>query len=242
MPPNGHYTERGIKNVDGCGSEKWCVEPDFAVKLDSRLKQVGVLMKSTTDVVKAWEKIRRVGERSWFDPQRVLVTGAGPVGLLAAMLGAQPGLDIHVLDRVTSGPKPGLVRVPRSGLPPRRDGNFASKLQPDVMIEATGAGQLVFRRHDHTDTCGALCLTWVSRAGRKLGVDAGGINAGNHAGERCRRLGQGQPAPLPLARYARHHADQQTNGGKTRQARTVEHTRAQRRCSVNAGLQAALIR
>jgi len=32
--------------------------------------------------------------------------GAGPIGLLAALIGVQQGADIHVLDRVTSGPKP----------------------------------------------------------------------------------------------------------------------------------------
>jgi 2-polyprenyl-6-methoxyphenol hydroxylase-like FAD-dependent oxidoreductase len=35
----------------------------------------------------------------------VLVTGAGPIGLLAALLGIQRGLEVHVLDRVESGPK-----------------------------------------------------------------------------------------------------------------------------------------
>ena len=39
----------------------------------------------------------------------MLVTGAGPIGLLAALLGTQRGLDVHVLDRSTKGPKPRLV-------------------------------------------------------------------------------------------------------------------------------------
>ena len=47
---------------------------------------------------------RRRGPGS--SPKRVLVTGAGPIGLLAALLGAQRGLEVHVLDRVTAGPKP----------------------------------------------------------------------------------------------------------------------------------------
>ena len=40
----------------------------------------------------------------------LLSPGAGPVGLLAALLGVQRGLEVHVFDRVTDGPKPGLVR------------------------------------------------------------------------------------------------------------------------------------
>lgn len=42
---------------------------------------------------------------------RVLVTGAGPVGLLAALMGVQRGLEVHVLDRVSDGPKPGVVEA-----------------------------------------------------------------------------------------------------------------------------------
>jgi hypothetical protein len=41
-------------------------------------------------------------------PERV-VTGARPIDLLAAPLGVQRGLDVHVFDRVTDRPKPKLV-------------------------------------------------------------------------------------------------------------------------------------
>lgn len=38
-------------------------------------------MEPTTVVAKAGEQVERIGARSWFAPQRVLVTGAGPIGL-----------------------------------------------------------------------------------------------------------------------------------------------------------------
>ena len=41
---------------------------------------------------------------------RLLVTGAGPIGLLAALMGMQRDLDVHVLDHNKDGPKPALVR------------------------------------------------------------------------------------------------------------------------------------
>lgn len=176
MCRNGRYTERGIKQADGYGSEKWCVETDYALKLDARLEHVGVLMEPTTVVAKAWEEVRRVGERSWFDPQRVLVTGAGPVGLLAAMLGVQQGLDVHVLDQVTKGPKPDLVQSLGATYHHEAMDAVAAKLQPDVVIEATGVGSVVFGAMANTNTYGIVCLTGVSPAGRKLQVDAGSIN------------------------------------------------------------------
>jgi threonine dehydrogenase-like Zn-dependent dehydrogenase len=87
MCRNGRYTERGIKELDGYGSELWSVEPDYAVRLDPLLADIGMLMEPTTVMAKAWEQIDRIGARSWFEPRRVLVTGAGPIGLLAALLG-----------------------------------------------------------------------------------------------------------------------------------------------------------
>jgi glucose 1-dehydrogenase len=176
MCRNGRYTERGIKEIDGYGSELWRVEPAYAVPLDPELERVGMLMEPTTVVAKAWEQIERVGARAWFEPRRVLVTGAGPVGLLAALLGVQRGLDVHVLDRVTSGPKPGLVTSLGATYHHDPVDEVTTRLQPDLVIEATGAGQVVFDAMAHTAAYGIACLTGVSAAGRRIGIDAGGLN------------------------------------------------------------------
>src|SRR3954447_7201333 len=109
MCRNGQYTERGIKALDGYAAELWCVESEFVIRLDPALADVGVLLEPTSVVAKAWDQIERIGGRSWFSPERVLVTGAGPIGLLAALLGVQRGLDVHVLYQVREGPKPALV-------------------------------------------------------------------------------------------------------------------------------------
>ena len=117
---NGGYTERGIKALHGFGSERWRIEPEFAVKLDPALGMLGVLMEPTTVVAKAWEQIDRIAQRATIAPQRVLVTGAGPIGLLAALLGAQRGLEVHVLDRATDGPEARAGPRPRRALLHRR--------------------------------------------------------------------------------------------------------------------------
>jgi threonine dehydrogenase-like Zn-dependent dehydrogenase len=52
----------------------------------------------------------------------------------------------------------------------------AGKLKPDVVIEATGAGPLVFGAIANTAPYGIVCLTGVSPAGRTLQVDAGAVN------------------------------------------------------------------
>ena len=176
MCRNGRYTERGIKELDGDGSELWCVEADYAVKLDPRLEHIGMLMEPTTVVAKAWEQVHSIGRRAWFEPSGVLVTGAGPIGLLAALLGVQQGLDMHVLDRVTEGPKPRLVESLGATYHHEPVDEVAGRLQPDVVIEATGATRGVFDAMANTASYGIVCLTGVSPAGRTLSVDAGTIN------------------------------------------------------------------
>ncbi len=176
MCRNGRYTERGIKERDGYASQAWTVEADYAVRVPERLADLGVLLEPTSVVAKAWDQIDRVGARSWYDPQSVLVTGAGPVGLLAAMIGVQHGLEVHVLDRVTGGPKPGLVTD--LGATYHHDGvdAVADRVRPDIVVEATGAGGVALDSMGATAAYGIVCLTGVSSAGRRIGVDAGGLN------------------------------------------------------------------
>ncbi|KGI70478.1 glucose 1-dehydrogenase [Mycobacterium rufum] len=176
MCRNGRYTERGIKELDGYGAQRWRVEADYAVTIDAHLEEVGVLMEPTTVVAKAWEQVWRIGQRAYFEPERALITGAGPVGLLAAMLSVQRGLDTHVLDRVTEGPKPGIVAALGATYHHDDIDTVAARLQPDVVIEATGAGPVVFGAIANTSTYGIVCLTGVSPAGRRLSVDAGAVN------------------------------------------------------------------
>jgi len=176
MCRNGGYTEHGIKQLDGFGSERWSVETDYAIRLDPSLERTGVLLEPTSVVAKAWEQVDLVGGRSWFEPRRVLVTGAGPIGLLAALIGAQRGLDVHVLDRVTDGPKPSLVADLGATYHSEPVSDVAEQLKPDVVIEATGAGQVVADALTATRGYGVTCLTGVSSAGRTLRFDAGAAN------------------------------------------------------------------
>lgn len=176
MCRNGRYTERGIKERDGYGSQHWTVETDYAVRLDPSLRQVGMLMEPTTVVAKAWEQVRLIGERAWFEPKRALITGAGPVGLLAALLSVQQGLDTHVLDRVTDGPKPGIVADLGATYHHSDIDDVAGQLNPDVVIEATGVSSLVFGAIAHTAPYGIVCLTGVSPTGKGLHIDAGEVN------------------------------------------------------------------
>jgi glucose 1-dehydrogenase len=170
---NGRYTERGIKELHGYGSERWRVEPDFAIRIDTGLEDVGVLLEPTSVVAKAWQQIERIGGRACFDARRVLVTGAGPIGLLAALLAAQRGYEVHVLDQVTEGPKPALVEQLGGTY---HHGAVADVGEVDIVIEATGVGKLVIDAIGATARNGIVCLTGVSSGERSVELDIGGLN------------------------------------------------------------------
>jgi threonine dehydrogenase-like Zn-dependent dehydrogenase len=175
MCSNGGYSERGIKQVHGFMSERWRIEPEYLVRVDESLGALGVLMEPTTVVAKAWEQILAIGRRTFWDPHRVLVVGAGPIGLLAALIGVQGGAEVHVLDRVTTGPKPGLVA--ELGATYHTGALADLGFSPDIVVECTGVGSLVLNAAAALAPGGILCLTGVgpastSAAGSTLATDA----------------------------------------------------------------------
>jgi threonine dehydrogenase-like Zn-dependent dehydrogenase len=93
----------------------------------------------------------------------VLVTGAGPIGLLAALAAKMSGFDVHVLDRVESGLKPELVRA--LGATYHSGSVKATGLEPDAIIECTGAGQVISDSIQAIGSSGIVCLTGVGHGG-----------------------------------------------------------------------------
>jgi glucose 1-dehydrogenase len=159
MCSNGGYTERGIKQLDGFMADRWRIEPEYAFKVDRSLGLLGVLLEPTTVVAKAWEHIAMIGRRSFWDPGTVLVVGAGPIGLLAALIGVQYGGEVHVLDRVTSGRKPALVEA--LGATYHTGTVSELGLSPDIVVECTGVAQLVRDVANAAAPGGIVCLTGV---------------------------------------------------------------------------------
>jgi len=173
MCRNGQYTERGIKEIDGFMSERWRIEPEYAVKVDASLGLLGVLLEPTTVVTKAWEQVLAVGQRAFWVPETVLVTGAGPIGLLAALIGKLQGLEVHVLDRVESGAKPDLVRALGATY---HSGTVADVgFQPDVIVECTGVGQVIGDSVKAVAAGGVVCLTGVGSGGRTVGLNTADV-------------------------------------------------------------------
>jgi glucose 1-dehydrogenase len=197
MCRTGEFLERGIKDADGYGSERFRVDPRFAVRLDPALGDLGVLLEPTSVVAKAWDHAERIGARAWFEPRVVLVTGAGPIGLLAALLARQRGLETHVADLVTDGAKPRLVAelgaeyhsVPVAELP----------LEPDVVIECTGVGEVAIDATRLAAPGGVVALAGISHSEEIRQVRLDALN---------KALVLGNKALFGTVNAARRHYDQ----------------------------------
>ena len=163
MCRNGLYTERGIKEIHGFMSEKWRIEPEYAVKVDPSLGILGVLLEPATVVTKALEHVAVIGRRSFWEPKTVLVTGAGPIGLLAALFAKLAGLEVHVLDRAETGTKPELVKA--LGATYHTGSILNIGFEPDAIIECTGVGMVISESIRQIGANGIICLTGIGHGG-----------------------------------------------------------------------------
>jgi threonine dehydrogenase-like Zn-dependent dehydrogenase len=175
MCMNGRYTERGIKGRHGFASERYRIHPEYLVAVDAALGVLGVLLEPATVVAKAWDHIEKIGHRAAWAPKTVLVTGAGPIGLLAALLATQRGYQTYVLDLATGGRKPEMVR--RLGATYFHRGNIGeAAAEADIVIECTGFVQMLLEAGPQHVRHRITCLTGVSPAGAEATVDPGLLN------------------------------------------------------------------
>jgi threonine dehydrogenase-like Zn-dependent dehydrogenase len=136
---------------------------------------MGVLLEPASVVAKAWDHTERIGRRarSW-RPKTLLVTGAGAVGLLAALMGAQRGLDIHVLDHHEHAAKDKLIRQLGGTYHTGRVADL--RLQPDIVMECSGAPTVVRDVLGNTAASGIVCLVGITEPGHAFDVDLGALN------------------------------------------------------------------
>ena len=141
MCTNGQYTERGIKEIHGFMSQRWRSEPEYLIKIDPSLGILGVLLEPMTVITKALEQVAMAGQRAFWEPRTALVTGAGPIGLLAALRLKANNLEVHVLDRAETGLKADLVRALGGTYHSGRVTDL--DFEPDVIVECTGVGAVI---------------------------------------------------------------------------------------------------
>lgn len=168
----GDYIERGIKGLDGFLTEYVVDDEAWLVKVPPALADVAVLVEPLTVVTKAMDQAHAIFHRLPYDPgpQRGLVLGAGPIGLLGAMLLVANNIETLVYSRDSEESKPAsLVRslgaqyVSSTSNPidnvSKEAGGF------DVVLEAVGFAPLMMAAAHTLKPNGVLVLTGVPHEG-----------------------------------------------------------------------------
>jgi threonine dehydrogenase-like Zn-dependent dehydrogenase len=173
MCQNGEFTEHGIKGAHGFASERFTLRERFAVLVPKALRATAVLLEPASIVAKAWEQIDRFVSHMPYRPRRVLVTGAGPIGLLAALMGVQRHYDVSVLDHARNDNKLRLVQ--------ELGGHYVLALQqlsgtPEIVVECTGAAQVVIDVCRISSRNGIVCLTGIAGGRRSPQFSAASFN------------------------------------------------------------------
>ncbi len=181
----GEFTERGIRGAHGFMTEFVVDDEKYMNVVPAALRDVAVLAEPLTIAEKALAEVWKVQQRlPWARParagqapghgQRAVVLGAGPVGLLGAILLANAGFETTVYSR-SSGPhdKASLVREVGARYLAAETHTIAQLADAvgriDVVYEATGASRVAFEMLESLGTNGVFVFTGVP--GRKGPVE-----------------------------------------------------------------------
>jgi threonine dehydrogenase-like Zn-dependent dehydrogenase len=180
----GNYRERGIKGLHGYLSEYVAVHSDFVVKVPDELRDVAVVVEPLSIVEKVYRQVELIQRRMMvWEPRRVIITGAGSVGVLAAFLARLRGLDTLVYSRGPATGAPGeILRRIGAEHADSSEQTLAEATErfgaPDIAVEATGYSPLAWDVAGVLARNGVACLLSVTGGERKAEIPSDQLN--NH--------------------------------------------------------------
>jgi threonine dehydrogenase-like Zn-dependent dehydrogenase len=185
----GNYTERGIKGLHGFMAQWYVESPRYLVRVDEALRGVAVLFEPMSVVEKGIAQAWRIQERLPWEPRRAIVLGAGPIGMLAALVLRLRGLEVTACAREASGllkdvhlAAAGIRYVSTAETP--LDELAARVGLADLVFEATGAPEVVFPATRLLERNGVCVLASVTLGDRPAQVDSAGWNQSQVIGNR----------------------------------------------------------
>jgi threonine dehydrogenase-like Zn-dependent dehydrogenase len=172
----GDYSERGITKLDGFACELVLESPDHLVPIPRSLGRLAVLAEPTSICTRGVRHALTIGARQPWAPKRALVTGAGAVGLLSAMLLRLEGLDVWV---ASLEPSSSIADALGAHYVSTKSTDLAALGPFDIVVEAAGSAQLMLDALGLLGRSGVACLLGIdgrdgtSKIDNKvIGVDA----------------------------------------------------------------------
>ncbi len=173
---SGHFLERGIRGLHGFMSERYAELPQYLVRLPAELRPVAVLLEPMSIVQKGIDQAFRIQQRLTWDPRKAVVLGAGPVGLLAALVLRLKGLEVTVAAlEPEDSPKArlaadaGIRYVSTAKTPLGQLPSVVGRI--DIVFEATGATSVVFPAMSILGPNGVCILSSVTGGQKTIEVD-----------------------------------------------------------------------
>jgi threonine dehydrogenase-like Zn-dependent dehydrogenase len=172
----GDYTERGIKGAHGFLAEHVVEQESYLFRVPPALRDVGVLTEPLTVAEKALRQYlaterrlpwtRDMDDAALLEGKRIVVLGAGPVGILGCMLFLQRGCRVWVYSRSRKpNPKAALVESIGAEYVSSKEvpfDEFAAGIGGvDLVYEAAGVSSLAFDVLGHLGPNGVLVLAGV---------------------------------------------------------------------------------
>jgi threonine dehydrogenase-like Zn-dependent dehydrogenase len=145
------------------------------------IADVAVLLEPLTIGEKGWRHLAAAQRRmTVWEPRTAIVTGGGPVGILAAMKLRLQGLDVTVVERQPKPQKEALLARIGAGYAATTVTPLAAVAERskriDVVFEATGNSAVAFECMRIVGANGAVLLTSVTGGASTLELPADVIN------------------------------------------------------------------
>jgi glucose 1-dehydrogenase len=162
----GNYSEHGIMGLDGFASEFATSDFAYLAKMPESLSELGVLLEPLTVVEKGIVQSYNIQHsRLTWEPERVLVLGAGPVGILATALLRLQGLDVETIaTRSMDSLKARLIESTGATYINAKENPIASlENKYDLVLEITGSPSVASEAQNLIRVNGIVCFLGIYR-------------------------------------------------------------------------------
>jgi glucose 1-dehydrogenase len=177
----GDYHERGIKEAHGFMAEQFAERPEHLIPVGEDLRDVAVLIEPLAILERTFRHIDEIQARLVWKPRRMIVTGAGNMGMMAAFLAGLRGLDILVYSKGTQeGATARIMDQVGCEYVDSDEKSLAEAAEsfgaPDIVIEGTGFSPLAWEAIEVLDVNGIVCLLSVTPGEEMVEIDSDALN------------------------------------------------------------------
>lgn len=163
----GDYFERGIKGKHGYMAGQYVERTENLITIPPWLEKVAVLLEPLSIVEKGIADAFIIQERLPWKPDRALVAGAGPIGLLATFVLMDMGVETWAFaTREKTSPKAQVTEACGAHYVNAREKPMEQIVEDhgpfDIIIEATGSSEIAFKAMGLVNRNGIVCLTGLS--------------------------------------------------------------------------------